>query len=122
LALVTTAAPYRPELGDQGPGAAYNAAAKFYRVYRAPLQPPPDLRISHLGYDRRHTTATDPNTWLPARALQRAVARGRIGSLAPDLIGLPTDRSQRSTLERDAPDVLAACIEMQCDVALLVPT
>ena len=27
LALITTAAPYRPELGDQGPGAAYNAAA-----------------------------------------------------------------------------------------------
>ena len=33
IALITTAAPYRPDAGDQGPGAAYNAAAKFYRVY-----------------------------------------------------------------------------------------
>ena len=29
LALVTTAAPIRAEAGDQGPGAPYNAAAKF---------------------------------------------------------------------------------------------
>jgi D-proline reductase (dithiol) PrdB len=39
VALLTTAAPYRPELGDQGAGAAYNAAAKFYEVYSA--TPPP---------------------------------------------------------------------------------
>ena len=33
VALVTTAAPYQPDKGDQGPGAPYNAAAKFYAVY-----------------------------------------------------------------------------------------
>jgi hypothetical protein len=33
LALITTAAPFQPGVGDQGPGAPYNAAAKFYRVY-----------------------------------------------------------------------------------------
>ena len=33
IALVTTAAPYQPDKGDQGPGAPYNAAAKFYSVY-----------------------------------------------------------------------------------------
>jgi hypothetical protein len=33
VALITTAAPYRPSKGDQGPGAPYNAAAKFYAVY-----------------------------------------------------------------------------------------
>src|SRR5437867_1130987 len=33
IGLITTAAPYQPDKGDQGPGAAYNAAAKFYRVY-----------------------------------------------------------------------------------------
>ncbi len=71
--LLTTAARFDPALGDQGPGAAYNAAAKFYRVYRAPVAPPPDLRISHVGYDRKHTTAADPNTWLPIAALQDAV-------------------------------------------------
>ena len=33
VALITTAAPFQPEVGDQGPGAPYNAAAKFYKVY-----------------------------------------------------------------------------------------
>ena len=33
VGLITTAAPYQPDKGDQGPGAPYNGAAKFYRVY-----------------------------------------------------------------------------------------
>src|SRR5215475_2356771 len=33
VALVTTAVPYDPAHGEQGPGAPYNAAAKFHRVY-----------------------------------------------------------------------------------------
>src|SRR5437588_12307765 len=33
IALITTAAPYKPGQGDQGPGAPYNAKAKFYAVY-----------------------------------------------------------------------------------------
>src|SRR5437762_14169150 len=33
VALITTAAPFQPEAGDQGPGAPYNAGAKFYKVY-----------------------------------------------------------------------------------------
>jgi hypothetical protein len=121
VALVTTAARFDATLGEQGPGAAYNAGAKFYRVYRVPRRPPPDLRISHVAYDRVHTTAADPNTWLPIFALEDAVACGRVGALADDVIGLPTDRSQRATLERDAPDVLAACIALHADLALFVP-
>jgi hypothetical protein len=31
LAVITTAAAFQPGVGDQGPGARYNAAAKFYR-------------------------------------------------------------------------------------------
>lgn len=121
IVLITTAARFDPAFGDQGPGAAYNAAAKFYSVYRTPVAPPPDLRISHIAYDRVHTTAADSNTWLPIAALQEAATRGVVGSLAHELIGMPTDRSQRATLERDAPDVLAACIALKVDVALLVP-
>ena len=33
VALITTAALYQPDKGDQGPGAAYNGSAKFYAVY-----------------------------------------------------------------------------------------
>ena len=33
VAIVTTAAPFDPAKGDQGPGAKYNGGAKFYSVY-----------------------------------------------------------------------------------------
>lgn len=122
LALITTAAPKQEAVCDQGPGAAYNAAAKFFQVYTVPAEPVPDLRIAHLGYDRRHTTAQDPNTWLPVDALNAAVASGRLGSLASAIIGVPTNRSQRVTMQVDAPRALASCLEQQADIALLVPS
>jgi len=34
---------------------------------------------------------------------------------------VPTDYSQRRTIEQDAPEVLARCREDAADVALLVP-
>ncbi len=122
VVLLTTAAPVRPEAGDQGPGAAYNADAKFFEVFTQALQPVPDLRISHIGYDRKHCQAKDPNTWLPVAELQRAAADNVIGELADELIGIPTNRSQRVTLEQDAPAALRECQRLQADVALLVPT
>ena len=73
LALISTAAPYQPGVGDQGPGAAYNAAAKFYQVYSGTVDTIPDVRISHLGYDRVHTTAADMHTYFPLARLQEAV-------------------------------------------------
>ncbi len=71
IGLVTTAAPYQPGKGDQGPGAPYNAAAKFYTVYSGDSAADHDLRISHVGYDRNHTTAADSNSWFPLAALRR---------------------------------------------------
>jgi hypothetical protein len=122
IALITTAAPFQPDKGDQGPGARYNAAAKFYKVFSEPSDAVPDLRISHVGYDRKHTRAEDPNTWLPLAQLQHAVKAGRIGALAPRLHGAPTNRSQKVTIETDAPEILARCREDGADVAVLVPT
>ncbi len=62
VTIITTAAPYDPAKGDQGPGAAYNGGAKFYKVYDGDTGKPHDLRISHIGYDRKHTSATDSGT------------------------------------------------------------
>jgi hypothetical protein len=122
LALITTAAPYQPGVGDQGPGARYNAAAKFYKVYSESTESIPDLRISHVGYDRVHTSAEDPNTWLPLAQLQNAVKAGRLGALTARLHGSPTNRSHRVTLETDAPELLRRCREDGADAALLVPS
>lgn len=121
LALITTAAPFQPGRGDQGPRAPYNAAAKFYTVYSDGTEGEPDVRISHVGYDRVHTTAEDPNTWFPLARLRDAVKAGRLGGLTPRFHGAPTNRSQRVTMEVDAPELLRRCREDGADVVLLVP-
>jgi len=108
VALVTTAAPYQPDAGDQGPGAAYNAAAKFYRAYSQSIEGEPDVRISHVGIDRAHTSAEDTNTWFPLAQLKRLAAHGRIGEVAPRFHGAPTNRSHRVTIEQDCVDILEA--------------
>ena len=122
VALVTTAAPFQPGVGDQGPGAPYNAAAKFYTVYSAPSDSEPDLRISHVGYDRKHTSAEDINTYFPLARLKAAVAAGRIGALTPRVLGAPTNRSQRVTTEIDVPELLRLCREDGADAVVLVPS
>jgi D-proline reductase (dithiol) PrdB len=122
VSLVTTAAPHQPGKGDQGPGAPYNAAAKFYEVYSRESAQDHDLRISHLSYDRTHTTATDPDTWFPLSALRAAATRGRIGGLARHFHGIPTNRSHKTTIEKDCPELLARCRADRIDAAILVAT
>jgi hypothetical protein len=46
IALITTAAPYQPDKGDQDRDAPYNATAKFYNVYSDDAPKDHDLRIS----------------------------------------------------------------------------
>ena len=121
LALVTTAAPYQPDKGDQGPRASYNAAAKYYRVYAGPTASDPDLRISHIAIDRAHTTAEDQNSYFPLSALRRATAQGRVGAMTDSFFGLPTNRSQRTTIDVDCPDLVSRCQADTADAAILVP-
>lgn len=121
VAIVTTAAKFDPAKGDQGPGAAYNGSAKFFSVYDGDTAQTHDLRISHIAYDRAHTSATDINTWFPLAQMQRLAAEGRIGSLAPRFFGAPTNRSHRVTRETDAPEILARCKANAVDAVVLVP-
>ncbi len=120
IGLVTTAGPYQMDKGDQGPGAPYNAAAKFYTVYSGDSAAEHDLRISHVGYDRTHTTAEDSNTWFPLPALRRLEEAGRIGDVAPRFHGAPTNRSHRATIERDCPELLARIRKDKADAVILV--
>ena len=119
VSLLTTAAPYQPDKGDQGAGAPYNAAAKFFGVYSGDTGRRHDLRVSHVAVDRAHLS-DDANCWFPLSALRRAVATGQIGGLTPRFHGVPTNRSQRHTLSIDAPEVLARCQADGADVAVLV--
>ena len=121
ITIITTAAPFDPAKGDQGPGAKYNGGAKFHAVYDGDTSKPHDLRISHVAYDRAHTSAEDSGTWFPLPQLKRLAAAGRIGEVAPRFFGAPTNRSHRVTIETDAPEILARCRADRVDVAVLVP-
>lgn len=121
LGLVTTAVPFDLTKGPQGPGAPYNAAAKFYEPYVQPTDGEHDLRIAHVGIDRRNANMVDANCWFPLNAAKRAVKTRRIASLSKHFYGLPTNRSQRHTLEIDAPLILSKMRADQVDVAVLIP-
>src|SRR5438270_2941874 len=121
VTIITTAAPYDPDKGDQGPGAAYNGGAKFYQVYDGDTSKAHDLRISHIAYDRVHTSADDSGTWFPLPQLRRLANERQIGEIAPRFFGAPTNRSHRVTLETDAPEILARCRADHVDAAVLVP-
>lgn len=121
IGIVTTAAPYRADKGDQCPGAAYNGLAKFFSVYSDVTTTEPDLRISHIGYDRAHTTAQDQGCYFPLKALKALTETGKIGKIAPRFHGLPTNRSQNTTIAVDSVELVSRCREDAIDAAILVP-
>ena len=120
MALVTTAAPYQADKGDQGPGAAYNAAAKFYSVYSGDTARDHDLRISHVAIDREHTTAADASDLVPVAGAAPGRRRRPDRPVAPRFHGVPTNRSHRATLQIDAPEIVARCLADEVDAAVLV--
>jgi hypothetical protein len=97
VALVTTAAPYQPDKGPQGPGAPYNAAAKFYAPYSGDCAVDHDLRIAHVAIDRKHTSMEDSGSWFPLPLMRKLAGRRRF-HLASRFHGMPTNRSQRHTI------------------------
>lgn len=121
IALVTTAVRFDPQFGEQGPGAKYNGAAKFFEVYAESTAGEPDLRISHIAIDRAHTTAADQNGYFPLAAMRNSAADGIIGSLAPRFYGLPTDRDQQCTVDQYGNDILQLCRDDAVDAVLFFP-
>jgi len=121
LGLITTAVPYDPNKGLQGPGAPYNATAKFYQPYQNSLDADIDLRIAHVGIDRKNANMEDSACWFPLAIAKQAVQTGRVKALSPNFYGLPTNRSQRHTLEIDAPLILEMLRADKVDVAVLIP-
>lgn len=120
VALVTTAAPYLPAQAAPVAGGPYHAAAKFYRPYAGDTAVDHATRIDHVAIDRKHTSMADSNSWFPLPALRRLAAQGRL-RLAARFHGVPTNRSQRHTMEVDIPLLVQRCREDGADAALLVP-
>lgn len=108
IGVVTTA--------DRAPGGAPRAT----KLFVAPNSESGRL-FTEKSWDREATHTDDPETYLPLARLAEHVDAGRLGSLSPRFYGVPTDYSQRLTLEHDAPQVEAWMREDGVDIALLVP-
>jgi len=120
VGIVTTAALFQSGASDQGPGSAYNGLAKFYSVYADVIDPEPELYISHIAYDRAHTSATDQGTYFPLMALKK-LQKTRQFNLSSRYNGLPTNRSQKTTIKVDCVDLVKLCQQDNLDAAILVP-
>ena len=91
-------------------------------VYSAPAEPPPvALYTDHRSWDKKATHTRDVESFLPIRRVAEFAAAGRIGGPAPRFYGVPTDFSQRRTVDEYAPAILDLCRADAVDIALLVP-
>ena len=99
---------------------ASGAAPRGTKLFTAPNSEGGRL-FTEKSWDREATHTNDPETYLPLARLAEHVDAGHVGSLSPSFYGVPTDYSQRLTLEQDAPQVEAWMREDGVDIALLVP-
>ncbi len=116
VGLVTTASLWRDQKVVSG---VLRGDKQVYSAAVAPL--PERLFTDDLSWDKESTHTDDVPSFLPVPQLEACAATGRIGSLAERFHGVPTDYSQRQTIEVDAPEVVRRLHEDQVDVALLVP-
>jgi hypothetical protein len=116
VAIVTTASPF-VSVDEQEGGLR---AAKS--VWSGETQTTPDrLYTDDLAWDKESTHTNDVESFLPLEALRSLQREGRIQSITRRFHGVPTDYSQRRTVEQDAPEIVARCVEDGADIALLVP-
>ncbi len=82
---------------------------------------PPKLNSDELAWDKVTTHTDDRQSYFPLEVLEEFVAVNRIGRLASRFHFVPTDYSQKNTLEKDAPAILEACRQDNVDIAILIP-
>ncbi len=92
------------------------------RVYSTLSSPiPKTMYTSELSWHQSVTHTQDIGSFLPLEQLNRLADEGQLGSVAHRFYSVPTEYSQRNTIEKDAPDVLSHCHKDEIDVAILVP-
>ena len=115
VALITTANELSPPDWQEGD------ARPLRRVHSFPSDDPPQLYTHDLSWHKAVTNTDDIDSYLPVHRLQELAAEGRIKAVAERCHGVPTEYSQRRTIEGDAPEILARVREDGADVAILVP-
>lgn len=111
IALMTTASP--PDLSNRD-------ADRNWHVWSGSTTPPPErLSTDFRAWDRESTHTDDRETYLPLGAMSALVADGVVGGIAARFHCVPTQYSQRETMEEHAPELLARVREDGADAALL---
>jgi D-proline reductase (dithiol) PrdB len=111
LGLVTTASP---------PGLANRDARGVRHVWSGKVDPPPgDLFTDNLAWDKESTHTRDRGSYLPVEVAAALATQGRFAALARRFHGVPTEYSQRKTVEEDAPELLKRLREDGADGAIL---
>ncbi len=122
VALITTAAPFKPDAGDQGPGAPYNAKAKFYAVYSGDSAQDHDLRIAHVAIDREAHDGRGPRHLVSAAAnCAGAPPRAASGPSRRDFTARRPTAANASRWSRIVPRSSRAARPTSVDAAILVP-
>ena len=116
ITLITTASPFREEYVTEADLPIPKEVSSG-----STASPPDRLFTDDLAWDKETTHTDDLDSFFPIHRLQELVDAGRIGGLATRYHGVPTEYSQRRTIERDAPEISRRCREDKVDVALLVP-
>ncbi len=111
IGLITTAYPL--DLSNKD-------ARGIKHVWSAEVDPlPSGLNTDNLAWDRVSTHTDDRESFLPLEAALSAAQEGKIASLTARFYGVPTEYSQRKTIEEDAPKILALLREDGADAALI---
>ena len=91
----------------------------IYSTLTPPI--PESMYTEELSWHQAGTHTDDVNSYIPLEQLMLLENKGVIGSLAPRFHSVPTEYSQRRTMENDAPEILRRLREDEVDVAMLVP-
>ena len=111
IGLVTTAhPPDRSNRDDKG----------VRHVWSGSTDPvPANLNTDNLAWDRESTHTQDRESYLPVETARQLAHDGLIGGLTARFHGVPTEYSQRKTLEVDAPEIHARLLQDGADAVLL---
>ena len=73
-----------------------------------------------MSWDKEATNMDDLGSYLPLKTLISKISEKKVGSVSKRFYGIPTDYSQRRTLE-DTNQILNWCRDDDVDALLLVP-
>ena len=115
LSIVTTA--FFPK-GQEPHGVPESTSKKPYATTSNPI--PSKLYTDDVSWDKDATDMDDLGSYFPLKTLYKKNQEGIVGSVSKRFYGIPTDYSQRRTID-DAKTILNWCIEDHVDAVILVP-